>query len=254
MKKLIFLFMVFFYLNANSQVKILELKPFIDIVKFEAQMTSVTAFVVSKGKSKTVNIKDFLPIVDAYILNFDKKGGNEDAKNAELLSRYKSYLKKYIDGIYSFAGSNSDIHYNLKPVIEEITNLPMGFAQFNNSLTFYQSGVYYDKILNTIRLSADERASLIAKECVVPSLNNFKPLLDIDEIKYFGLIYSFVAKDFTSDEVINAEGETVTIILPKEILKKLMNLEITPEEVYSSATFYNSNKNSGGILRKINIK
>lgn len=249
-----FLFLTFFSLNSFCQEKVIGLKPFIEIVKIESQLTRIKAYMVKTGHSKTISIKNLPPIIDGFIINFSKKEDDDNFKNAELLARNRSLLKKYVDGIYSFAGSTSNVYYDLGAKIEDIKYLPIGFAQFNNSLTFYQSNVYYDKILNNLKLSADERAFLIAKECVIPSLNNFQPLLDNAGIKYFSLIYSYISKDFTSDEIPNADGETVTIIISRELLKKLINLEVTPEDIYTGATFYNSNKSTDGNLRKIIVK
>lgn len=179
--------------------------------------------------------------------------GNKNFRNAELLVKYRKAIINYINRIYTFSGATDNLDYELKSA-EKITDIPVGFADFNRGLLSYQSRIYYDKVLNTVKLTADERATLIAKEGAIPSLSNFQPLLDIPEIEYFGVVYCYIAKDFTSNEVINADGETIIVVILKETLKKLINLEITPEEANSTSTFYNSNKNTGGTLRKINIK
>lgn len=248
------LLLVFYCIDANSQENLSKLRTFLDIAKIEAQISRIKGFGISTGKSKTITIKDLPTIVDAYNLNANNSKDDEAVTNGTLLTKYKTDIKKYCEEVYSFAGSSSEIYYDLKPDIKEIKSIPIGFALHNNSLVFFQSGVYYDKIINTLKLSADERASFIAKECVVPSLKNFGPLLHVNEIKYFALIYSFIAKDFSSDEMPNAEGETVTIIVPKEAIKRFINLEITQDELYSAALFYNSNKNTEGGLRKIIVK
>lgn len=250
----VFLSLTALSLNTFSQESVIGLTSFIEVIKVEAQLTEIKAFSVKTGKSKIINIKDLTPVIDGYIVNFSKTAANKNFKEGQLLARNRNLIKQYFDGIYSFAGAGQNVYYDLKSKIEDVNSLPIGFAQFNNNLLFYQTNIFYDKIINNLKLSADERAFLIAKECVIPSLGNFKPLLGNIGIKYFSLVYSYVSKDFMSDEIPNADGETMTIIISRDLLKKYINLEATPEDVYKGSTFYNSNKNTNGTLRKITIK
>lgn len=234
---IIFLLLPLVLLGQNKT----DLEPFIEVMKYESVMTSIKSYSINDGKVSLINFKDFPQVMDLYL----KDGNHKFDKNITMIKMHKEKILEYCDrniGVMNF---------DLPDSISLFNRLPFGFASFNHTPIFYQSAMLYDKNLNTVRLSGGERLELVAKNVVVPFLDNFKPLLDITEVKSFGLIYSYIAKDFT-DNYATPYGETIVIVVPKEILNKYFNLEITSDEVILSSVFYGNTER--GDLKKISIK
>ncbi len=170
-------------------------------------------------------------------------------KSPQLIRKNKTVLTNYVNDMGRFGESlNSLFNYT-----ED--SLPFDFYSFNNLKVFMQSGVIANFELNTLKLDAQERASSVAKEVLLPGLSNFAPLMTSADINYFGIVCGFVVRDFSKDEnsVAYKDGETVAIIVPKSVVKRYLASEITDEEVIKLSSFYNSNKTTRGV-KKILVK
>lgn len=240
MKKLltIFLLLPLTLLGQNQT----PLQPFTEVMKFESLMTSLKSYSYSNGKRNIFEFKNFPEVIDVYLNN----SGTENSKNNALLKKYKDNIRKYCEEITDVVGYDLPDSSSSK-----FKNLPLGFATFNNFPIFYQSGLLYEKNINTVRLSGEERLKYVLKNVSIPFLDHFRTLTEVTEIKHFGLIYSYIAKDFT-DDYATPHGETVVIVVPKETLNKYFNLEITSEDIIESSTFYGLTER--GDLKKISIK
>lgn len=131
----------------------------------------------------------------------------------------------------------------------------LGVYTFNKLNTIMFGGIISNYELNTLRLDAAARANRVAREVLLPNLTEFKTLLGVSEVSYFSLSAGYIARDFGEDEdsVVYKDGETLTIIISKSVLKKYINAEITDEDVFKLASFYSSTKSTTG-LRKVTIK
>jgi len=166
-----------------------------------------------------------------------------------LIKKNKILLSEYLKGSTYFGESQSD-RYNTSD-----TDVAFDFYSFNNQNVFLQGGIMFKYSLNTLKLNADERAATVVKESLLPGLANFRPLLASPDISYFCLVSGYIARDFSEDEdsIAYKDGESVAIVISKANLKKYINAEITDDEVFKLASFYNANKSTKGI-RKITIK
>jgi hypothetical protein len=159
--------------------------------------------------------------------------------STSLTKKYKNEIMSYFNGIRSFGQANNTVF--------NVEGLPFSFSTNKNELTFIQDNIFFNYDLNTIKLDADERAKYIIKNVILPSLNNFSPLLNINEIKYFGINVGYKARDFTDDietALGKGIGEQTSIIISKEVLIKYINSEITDEQVMKMSTFYNCSMNN----------
>lgn len=177
--------------------------------------------------------------------NFKRETNN--LKTPAIIRKSKVKLSEFIVSMKG-SGESSNIFANGE-------GSGLGIYSFNNQNALLFSGLIYNYSLNTLQLDADQRASKVAKEVLLPCLRNFEELLTIPEINYFSLLCGYIARDFSKDEnsVAYKDGETLAIVIPKSVLKKYINAEITDEDVFKLATFYNSNKSISGI-KKISIK
>lgn len=177
----------------------------------------------------------------------DELVGIIDNKSGKALSKkYLPQIKKYYAEMSTFGDAKKDITF------VEKTNTPFEFITNNGGLTFCQYGIFASNEYNTLRTTADERARTVAKDILVPGLTNFEPLLNIAEIKYFAIMVTYNARDFSEDHDWNFE--TTVIVTPKSVIRQYLNAEITDEKVMSLSSFYNVNKNTNAMVRKMVIK
>ena len=191
----------------------------------------------STGTTKVYSMKSYVDIFK------DSLNRCKPAENV-LLKKYSTPLVNYLNSAFSFGETPSDVYV-------ENSTFPFCFISKNGGLCFVEGGIFNKYSLNTLKLNADERASHIVKSVIMPSLANFKPLLEIKEIKYFVLDVGYLAKDFS--EEYSGDGELTSIVISRELLIKYVNAEITDSDVFKSALFYNINKNMGIDVRKISI-
>lgn len=158
--------------------------------------------------------------------------------------KYSKVIYAYLNGILSFGETSNDVYIHNN-------NFPFAFTEINGKLSFIQSGIFSKYFLNTNKLNADERANRVAKSIALPSLINFKPFLDIAEIKYFVVDCGYMAKDFS--EELPGDGELISIVISRELLIKYLGAQITDADVFKEATFYNINKNSPTSVRKLTV-
>lgn len=241
-------------LLSYAQTSPYKLAPIVQIIKRESVQNRITALSIRTGLSESHHVKTAGSLIDLFNIDNAKSTTPEIKANVTLFKRNANILKSYFDDVTSFGDNSPELYYSIPKEGEPFTEMPFGFAIFNNVMVFYQSGLFYNKSLNTIKLGGDERAKLVTKEVILPSLSNFEPLLSSTDIKYFSIIVGYTAKDFSSDSVADEDGETTAIVIAKSILKKYLNAELTDEEVFAQATFYNVNKNAGITVKKIIFK
>lgn len=169
---------------------------------------------------------------------------SKPTKELLLIKTYSKLLQSYFEGIISFGEAGNSLTL-------EAGNFPFSFATKDGQLTFIQNGIFSKFSINTYKMDADERAELVVKNILLPSLKNFEPLTKNLTIKYFALSVGYRAKDFT-DESSSGNGEMTSITVPRAVLIKYINADITDKQIMKLASFYNSNKNSNSI-RKISF-
>ncbi len=244
------LLLVFSIVFSNGYPQVSTLENYIDIVKHETLNNIVTTSSIRANTVQNYEASVLRPLMDVYLST--KTEDNKSKSVKFFLEKHKAKIYDYLDRIYSFGDMPPLIYHIIPDDYDRITNIPFGFAKNNNSLVFYQSGIFYDKVLNTFNQSSDERASRITKEILLPSLENFKNLLTVSEIRYFALIAGYMVQDFSSKDL--EDGETVSILISRDTLLKYLNAQITAEQVFSLSQFYNSNKNNLGSVRRVLVK
>jgi hypothetical protein len=209
-------------------------------VTSEIERESLTYQISVLTRSEGISLDDFK----------QKASESINAGNASLIvKKNKSVILNYIQDINSFGESQ-------KYFFDYITDSPkFTLYSFNNQNVYLQGGLIYNYSLNTLKLNADERAARVTKEVLMPGLASFSSLLNSPDINYFCLLSGYVVKDFSQDKdsITNQDGEIVAIVISKAVLKKYINAEITDDQVFKLASFYNSNKATKGI-RKISVK
>lgn len=239
------LFLLFAFVSKPSicQITTSDLKPIIEIIKDESFIAQIKGGTISLGGKEQISHTGISPTIDLYLSTKHLLTEKSDIANAFYIEKNKDAIKEYSDRLFK------DLYYDLKPDNGFIKHLPLGFASFNGSLVFFQKDIYHDKSLNTARLTYDERVKMIATDGITPLLDKFKKLMSVEEIKYFCLMYPYIARDFTSDSILSAEGEMVTILISKEDLKKYFDLDATAQEIFKSANIYGSG--GGSNVRKV---
>lgn len=155
-------------------------------------------------------------------------------KKGLLYKKYAATLAAYLMGISSFGETDA--------ILINPGNVPFSFLDHRGALAFSQEAVVAKFTLNTLRLSADQRALRIVKSSILPALSNFEPLFKIAEIKYFILSIAYGTKDFGTDA--SPVFETTTIIVSKEVVSKYLAGQMSDKEVMASSLFYNTNRDN----------
>lgn len=165
--------------------------------------------------------------------------------DANQLKKNLPVFSEYFDGVKMYGNMFASYNFINKSAF------PVGFGHFNNGLTFVQYGVFSDIKYNTVKMVADDRAIASIKRVLLPSLFNFQPLLKIKEIQNFCLVTGYTAQNF-EDKYFH-EGETSAIIISREVLEKFINAELSENEILSMVSFFSSNKNTNGNLKKLTL-
>jgi hypothetical protein len=190
------------------------------------------------GSESQIKASEFAPIlVDSL-----KRG--KQSKDLALIKNFSPLLQNYFNGIISFGEAG-------RSLILEHGNFPFFFATKDGQLTFIQNGVFSDYSLNSYKMDADERAEMVVKNILLPSLKNFEPLTKNAAIKFFVFDVGYRAKDFTNESS-SGDGEMTSMTVPRALLIKYINADITDKQIMKLAVFFNSNKNSNSI-RKISF-
>jgi len=221
-----------------------KLKSIIDISEFEVMLNRLRAIAFEIGKVETISLQTIPLVIEGYITNSRNFTDTDDIENAKLIVKHKDKLKEYCDG------AESRILYELPDSASNIVSLPIGFASFNNKVAFYQNGLLYDKSLNTIRLSPNDRLRHVMNECIIPHITKLKSISKISELGYIALIANYMAKDFTDDNAIST-GETLVMIFTKDSIIRYLNLEITDKELISTSSAFGST--GGNDLVKVSL-
>jgi len=158
--------------------------------------------------------------------------------------KYKSSIISYLDGLNTFGETPANM-------VLEGGKVPFTINVIGGKKAFIQSGIFDSYSLNTLKLDVDERAKHIVQSIILPSLANLRPLLSSTDISLFIINVGYLAKDFSDDN--SGDGEMTSIIIDRVTLEKYINAEITDKDVYRSAKFYNSNKNTTGSIRRITV-
>lgn len=248
MKKILILFLLMpTLLRGQTALPVNSLQVIPEKIKVEYLFSSLTALSMGLSDPETHHVKVMDPIIDLYLLDHAATKDPADKQAYALIKKNKELIKNYYAEISGFGDTDPYLYFKKE------SDLPFSFNLFNGLVTFTQSKIFYDSSVNTLKLDADQRANLVAKNMLLPSLYNLKPLLASSDIKYFCIIGGYLAKDFSSDSIANKDGEVVAIVIPKSVLTKYINADITDDDVFKLATFYNVNKN-GANLRKVILK
>jgi len=172
----------------------------------------------------------------------DSLSKQADEVDYALYKKYKDQIKNYFGQIISFGQCNNTIF--------STGGFPFTFTVSKGSLVFMQNDVFFNYDLNTVKLDADERATYVIKNVILPSLKNFETLFTVKEIKFFAINVGYKARDFTDDIATRLDkgaGEQTSIIVSKDVIIKYINSEISDEQLMKLATFYNSNMNNTNV-------
>ena len=207
-------------------------------------INSLTFLANRTGSGTIISAKKSGELIDNYITIYTEGDNKQEGK---LLKMYREKIVSYIEDIDSFGATGGALAYDDE---ERFTS---GFCQYNNQLVFVQTGIYSDYNYNTIRLDATARAFKALRDISLPSLYNFRPLENIDEIKYYMIIVGYTAKDFTSESIADADAETVAFLVPKAGLTKYLNAEITDDELIKLSVIYNINKTTNNNIKRLSL-
>ncbi len=185
--------------------------------------------------------------LDTYEFLKDYTVGNyRDAKN-----RYASFCdtriknlneyKKYMEAVGNLLTSIHNSGSEEKSFLLSSFNSPIYFTYTGNKQLTVFANVISPSIMN-IRKPSDTRLRYILLEEVVPILKCFQGKFD-SGIKYYALAYSFVSDvlNDAGDEVI---GETVTVVVPTNVVTDYSNLLITKNELLEKCDIYHAESKS----------
>lgn len=252
MKKVIFTLVILSFLfSANGQQK--------KVANNYSQLSSITQLIswsdIYNGmnelpgyESKVVKMSNLPKVLDDYLEIYELDGDKDKKKQAVLFKKNKEKIIKYLEDSNRFGETRGSV------LIYDTENLPFGFATYNNSLVFYQTGIYSDHAYNTLRLNSDQRALKAAKDIALPTLYNVKNLTNIPELGYFLIIVGYTAKDFSSDSVADSDAETIGLLVSKSNVVKYQDAGLTDEQLLKTSILYNANKASGSNLKKISTQ
>ena len=195
------------------------------------------------SKPKKIEAKRTVSLIDDFIENYT----NEESRKVEgaLLKKYKRQISDYYLGISSFGETSGAINF------ADEKSFPSTFTAYNGKLVFVQTGIYSDFAYNTLKLDSRERAMKAVSDIAIPSLYNFKPILDVSEIQFIMIIVGYTAQDFSSESIADKDAETIALLVSKTNLKKYINAEITDEQLLSLSIVYNINKATGNNIKKL---
>lgn len=170
--------------------------------------------------------------------------------------RYSEFVNKRVKGISQYSKFKANVEQLLSKVssaggVEKLFmlssfNSPVYFTSYKKTLTPYLQAI--STSLMNIRKSQDSRILHILQEQMIPMLSSFHGTFD-NSIKYYGLSYTYVSDNLSGDDF-NAQGETISIIAPAQVVAKYKALSITQEELLKACElFYVNSRNKE--VRKI---
>lgn len=246
---LIFLFVGM--INVNGQVKKTPPNPYKNLIDIESLLrycdisNSIHALSVKfGGEGKDVPGSKTIELLGP-LLKVLENGDLTQKAQFKYLTKYRTSVNEYLNGLSNFGEEKANV------IIYDSEVFHLGFTTFKSSLSFYQTGIFYNYSLNTLKLNPNERALKVATDVGLPALYNFKNLNSIPEIKYFTVIVSFLAKDFSNDD---SDTETIALIVSREYLHKYLKAEITDEDILKSSILYSINKATGTNIKKISTQ
>ncbi|NNV57359.1 hypothetical protein [Limnovirga soli] len=110
-----------------------------------------------------------------------------------------------------------------------------------------------DDILNTLKLTAKERAAKEAEAWILPALNEIPDDLDKLGLKTIGINIVYASKDFSDDSYGATKAENLVVLAPIIQVKKYKNGDITENQLLKLSEAYMCSREVGNELKKIDL-
>lgn len=210
--------------NAPKQIKLPVFNDIIDITS----MMGKTNWSLGVHFQKA----EYAPVKPAVVINDINEFVNNGKSGHEL---EKLLLKKYKGSIDSTFGNMSLIGSSLGSFVYlRNSEIPIRFCSYKEvSKLCFITGIALDNVYNTLRLTSRQRARKVLTESLLPSLKNFKPMLN-KEFDYIGLGAIYGCKDF-SDDYASTREEYLAIVVSCKKVKDYIAGNITEDELVESA-------------------
>lgn len=132
---------------------------------------------------------------------------------------------------------------------------PVHFLNYgvDMAISLIISGVFIDKVYNTLKLTSRQRATKVVTTYLLPALKHCAENFNGSEIKYFGITAVYGSKDALNESALATEAEYVALIVPASLIKKFASGEITEDELLKAADIYVSDRDMITGVKKIKI-
>jgi hypothetical protein len=112
------------------------------------------------------------------------------------------------------------------------------------------TNIMFTTVFNTLRTSAQERATSVATSVALPHILSLAESLKDHGFTCFGACVSFGSRNFVDhSDVLNTKGEVVVVAIPVQALTRLQSGEITEEEAIAQGVAFGADRNGDEIRR-----
>jgi hypothetical protein len=197
-----------------------------------------------------VRSSDVIKYVDIYLSkNLTRDDRNGEIKEFNLIKRYRSNLDSFFQRL-GIIGSDQLGEF----LFDKDISVPVQFGLYGDTaLSLIISGIFIDKIYNTLKLTSKQRASKILTTYILSSLKYFVTTFKENDIKYFGMTCFYGSKDFSDESSFGTKGEFIGFIAPGSIIKKYVSGDLTEDELVNASDIYISDRDMITDIKKIKI-
>ncbi|MEP6466162.1 MAG: hypothetical protein ABJB05_07635 [Parafilimonas sp.] len=242
------------FLNSFSQerkvsAELMNVKDVFEVANFDRTRWELYAKYHST-EDAPVKAENVIADIDKYL----SKVPTTDGRNGEI--KEYNLIKKYRDNLDStFRGLQLLSRDQLGEFMYDIgVSLPVEFGLYGDTaLSVIISGIFIDKIYNTLKLTSKQRATKVVTTYILPSFKALSENFTNKEIKYFGMTCVYGSKDFTDESTLATKSEFVAFIAPVSLIRKYVSGDLTEDELVEASDVYISDRDMVTDIKKIKI-
>jgi hypothetical protein len=175
-----------------------------------------------------------------------KDSTNPIAPQYTLIAKYYTPLGEAFNGFRFVGDQTSTGRFLYDPGA-----LPIVFADRNGQVALLISGLVSESVFNTLKTSANQRAALVAKKMVIPSVKDFKGLEGTD-IQFYAISVLYSSKDFVKDD--DARPEYLMFVAPAKACHAFIRLELSDQDLLDASDIFVSDREMGTDFRKTKLQ
>ncbi len=198
----------------------------------------------SEVAPRLVYPKDFAPDMDQWG-NSDEEGYEAEF---ELFRKNLPVLKEVFSGPFLLKQT-----YNPETAKQSVFARPVRFVKFGNQTILLLPSGALGTVLNSLRMTARERAASVITGDALPFLQFFYRVAGgsrVVGVTHIGVTIAYGVKDFTQQGGL-ADGETATVIMSTADLQAFIDLAISEDQLLAKSLVLIGDKH---LLRRVELQ